>query len=250
MGGCHKVPEGAEYAMAARLLDSDMAVLVESELLPKTPSGRILVGGFFGVPKSVGKLRLIFDRRPHDPSWSIHNAVGRALSGEFVVKYGGDPCRKYYTCFRVLGMGDLNSVCFGQTIHENLLRQAAALTEEHCLRYGKNTPPHDMLQGVYIDDFLVALQVERADAHSHGEDHELLAKAEKAYEDAGFPRAVAKYFRAQVDFKAWGAEVRDGLGTSGGQLSVRRECWALTRHLLKFGWVCKAATQPLLGIFA
>ncbi|CAE8621688.1 unnamed protein product [Polarella glacialis] len=61
---CRKVPEAAEYAVAARLLDSDMTDLVESGLLPKTSSGRILVGDLFGVPKSGGKLRLIFDRRP------------------------------------------------------------------------------------------------------------------------------------------------------------------------------------------
>ncbi|CAE8735656.1 unnamed protein product [Polarella glacialis] len=144
--------------MAARLLDSDIAFEErESELLPKTHSGRILVGGLFGVPKSGGKLRLVFDRRreervrwswlpaaaqlgrivlpkgkvlrgsgcdlidyyyhiAHDPNRSIHNAAGRELSEDFVLKYGGDPCRIYYTCFRVLGMGDLNAVCFGQDI--------------------------------------------------------------------------------------------------------------------------------------
>ncbi|CAE8639344.1 unnamed protein product, partial [Polarella glacialis] len=292
---CHKVPPDLELRMAARLLDTSMAVLVESALLPRTVGGRILVGGLFGVPKSSGKIRLIFDRRPqnfaeervnwsllpsaaqlgrivlpegkvlrgsgsdlsnyyyniaHRPEWVVHNAVGRPLTGEFVIKYGGDPNRVYYTCFRVLGMGDLNAVCFGQVIHENLLKQAQALSEEHCMRYGKNTPPYDLLQGVYIDDFLVTLQVERSLAHVPGEDSILMARAEQAYIDAGLPRSVEKDFRSELNFKAWGAEVRGGVGTSGGPRQVRRECWALTRHVIKFGWVCKKIMQQLLGIFA
>jgi hypothetical protein len=292
---CHKVPPDLELRMAARLLDTSMAVLVESALLPRTVGGRILVGGLFGVPKSSGKIRLIFDRRPqnfteervnwsllpsaaqlgrivlpkgkvlrgsgsdlsnyyyniaHHPEWVVHNAVGRPLTGEFVIKYGGDPNRVYYTCFRVLGMGDLNAVCFGQVIHENLLKQAQALSEEHCMRYGKNTPPYDLLQGVYIDDFLVTLQVERSLAHVPGEDSILMARAEQAYIDAGLPRSVEKDFRSELNFKAWGAEVRGGVGTSGGPRQVRRECWALTRHVIKFGWVCKKIMQQLLGIFA
>ncbi|CAE8689793.1 unnamed protein product [Polarella glacialis] len=90
----------------------------------------------------------------------------------------------------------------------------------------------------------------RAVAHLPGEDDVLMARAEAAYEVAGFPRSEAKDFRNQLNFKAWGAEVRGGLGTSGGPLAVRRECWALTRHILKFGWVCKKIMQQLLGIFA
>ncbi|CAE8718795.1 unnamed protein product, partial [Polarella glacialis] len=194
---CHKVPDHLEHDMAARLLEAKMGVLVESELLLKTPAGRIPVGGLFGVPKSGGRLRLIFDRRPQiSPSvrveWSWLPAVAQLGRG-------------------VLREGKVRTVVI---LVVNIAFAFVSLGWVIC---------------VNIDDLLVTSQVERERAHEPGHDHVLLARAEKAYADAGFLRAVDKDFRAQLDFKAWGAEARGGLGLSGGPMSVRRERWALTR---------------------
>ena len=54
-----------EIAFARKLLSNGMAVLVpESEVARHPVSGKLLCGGFFGVPHREGKQRLIFDRRP------------------------------------------------------------------------------------------------------------------------------------------------------------------------------------------
>ena len=53
-----------ERKLAERLLESQMCVLVDVSLLPRTPSGRLLVSGMFAVPKDVDADRLIIDRRP------------------------------------------------------------------------------------------------------------------------------------------------------------------------------------------
>lgn len=49
-----------------------------------------------------------------------------------------------------------------------------------------------------------------------------ISAAEIAYEKAGLSRAEHKAFRGEVDFKAWGAEVRGVLGTVGAPLLVRQ----------------------------
>ena len=54
-----------EIAFARKLLSNGMAVLLpESEVARHPVSGKLLCGGFFGVPHREGKQRLIFDRRP------------------------------------------------------------------------------------------------------------------------------------------------------------------------------------------
>jgi hypothetical protein len=151
----------------------------------------------------------------HHASWIVRNAVGKRLSGNFVKEFGGCPTRGYFMCFRVLGMGDTNAVDFGQTIHENLLRQAGALVEKDTLRYGLPMPEGDLLQGVYIDDFLVLAKVARADVHTPGVDTARLHMAIAAYVAAGFEVADDKMYQHEVNFKAWGRRFWVGWAKSG-----------------------------------
>ena len=63
---CHMVAPGDEDELASSLLTCNMARLVPEEDLPRRLDGKLLIGGFFAVVKSGGRLRLIFDRRPQN----------------------------------------------------------------------------------------------------------------------------------------------------------------------------------------
>jgi hypothetical protein len=152
-------------------------------------------------------------------------------------------------CFRVLSMGDTNAVDFGQTIHENLLRQAGALVEEDTLRYGLPMPEGDLLQGVYLNDFLVLAKVARADVHIPGVDTARLRKA-FAYVAAGFEVADDKMYHHEVNFKAWGAEVLGGLGKVGAPFTTRRELWRVARAVAVFSYIGKTVVRQVLGSVA
>ena len=74
---CHRVPPDREEEFVRHMLDSGMGILVPEALLPRHPhTGALLKGGFFGVPHTRGRQRLIFDRRAFNeceddlsPSW-------------------------------------------------------------------------------------------------------------------------------------------------------------------------------------
>jgi hypothetical protein len=63
---CHRIDRDAERAFARELIDRDMALLVPEDDIPVGPDGRRLVGGWFAVDHTRGRLRLIFDRRPQN----------------------------------------------------------------------------------------------------------------------------------------------------------------------------------------
>ena len=100
--------------------------------------------------------------------------------------------------------------------------------------------------GVYLDDLLVTQKIKRhhlardkdqaPNASGGGRtsvvypDTKIVEDICKGYEFAGFPRAVKKSFRDQLEFRAWGAEV-DGRKGSGGCASSYAargvaSCWA------------------------
>ena len=193
-------------------------------------------------------------------TWIRYNAVGRRVDPKIVAAKGLDPRVPHRACFRVLGMGDVNACDVAQATHESILRDAGLLEPETVLVYGKSAPLTDIWEGVYLDDLLVA---RRCTYHSEvpldgsftpppaqedDEDMQRVAKAESAYQSAGLKRATHKAFRAEVQFKAWGAEVDGVLGRVSGPLAARRQVWVLIRKVVALGRCTKLALQRLLGL--
>ena len=69
----------------------------------------------------------------------------------------------------------------------------------------------------------------------------------KGYELAGFPRAMKKSFRDQLEFRAWGAEVDGHKGQVAAPLAMRREVWHIIGHILEAKGITKEILQRLLG---
>ena len=103
---CHKVPPKEEEAMMRKLLESGVAELVKSDLLPRGFGYSPLAGGLFAVKKSSTIDRLIYDRRPQNsqeqrirwetlPSASCFNRVLLG-QGEFLRGTGTDLSVYYY----------------------------------------------------------------------------------------------------------------------------------------------------------
>ena len=69
--GCHRVRPEDEPALQDQLLKSGMSGLMPEDELLRDPSGKVLSGALFAVPKpakagEIKRQRLIFDRRPQN----------------------------------------------------------------------------------------------------------------------------------------------------------------------------------------
>eukprot|EP00439_Symbiodinium_sp_Y106_P053850 s3531_g7.t1 len=102
---CHQVVPQEEKNVAAKLLETGMAVLVPESELPRRDDGRLLVGGLFGVAKNTSEDRLIFDRRPENstmprldwaalPSGACYTRM--LLKPDEFLRGFGDDLRNYY----------------------------------------------------------------------------------------------------------------------------------------------------------
>lgn len=164
-------------------------------------------------------------------------------------KHGGDPSRSYALCLRVFAMGDHNACDVAQAVHEGVLEHGGALMQEP-LRYGRPLPPGRLLQGVYLDDLLVLYRTLRLAAAGPGPDDDLIAKARAAYLDAGLEANIPKRFERQVDFKAWGAQVRGGRGSLASPTESRVAVAHLLDLLLEVGFVTKKILETVCGLLA
>ena len=64
---CHMIDAKLEIDFVRDLAKRELVELIpESEVATHPRTGKVLRGGFFGVPHKVGKQRLIFDRRPQN----------------------------------------------------------------------------------------------------------------------------------------------------------------------------------------
>ena len=79
-----------------------------------------------------------------------------------------------------LAMGSLNSPDVAQEVHETVLRASGCLGAG-LLQYGRPMPAGPLLEGVYLDDHLVACVVPRAQLYgSSGADRDLIEASHKA----------------------------------------------------------------------
>ncbi|CAE7267798.1 unnamed protein product, partial [Symbiodinium sp. CCMP2456] len=247
---CHRVPAEEEPALADRLLSAGMAALVPESL--------------FCVAKNATEDRLIFDRRPENElaSLGFFLVLGNIFEVQVVAKHSGDPKIAYRLAFRVLGMGDKNGCDIAQAVHESLLRRHGVLDPRYTLVYGDHIPQERLLEGVYLDDLLIAQKCEVPDvipldgsfvpppAQVDDADVMELKAAEHAYEEAGLERAEHKAFRQLVHFKAWGAEVDGVQGKAGAPLEARRQVWFLIAKLVSGGFASRVVLQRVVGYLA
>ena len=102
---CHRVPEEDEPALARKLLETGMAVLIPEQDLPRDSDGRLLAGGLFCVGKNAQEDRLIYDRRPENgtmprlrwaelPSGACFTRM--LLRPDQYLRGSGDDLRNYY----------------------------------------------------------------------------------------------------------------------------------------------------------
>ena len=192
-------------------------------------------------------------------NWVKYNSVGRRVDAEVARRHGGHPGRQYRLCLRVLGMGDKNGVAIAQAVHEGVLKQHGLLEPRHVLVYGRPTPTDPTWQGIYIDDLLITQRLdvgipvpldgsfEPPPVQDTDPDAVFVDKAEQAYDEAGFQRAVHKMFRHETQFRAWGAEIDGVLGRAGAPLTLRRQVWLLLHRVISTGWSSKVVLQRIIG---
>ena len=173
--------------------------------------------------------------------WHRFNAVGRRVLPDLVAQAGFDP--KVPHRMRVLGMGDINGCAIAQATHEAILEHKGLLGEDRKLVFGEPVPAKNVWEGAYLDDLLVVHKVQLPyEIPLNGSfspplpevtdvDMQLIRAAEAAYSEAGLQRALHKSFRAQTQFKAWGAEIDCIIGRVGAPLETRRQVRGLIRSL-------------------
>ena len=115
-----------------------------------------------------------------------------------------------------------------------------------------NAPVPRTLQwtGVYIDDWLLVRLVKRGQLKQPDLDSERAQAVSEAYVAAGLPEGQEKSFERELDFRAWGAELKGGLGRLSAPVVSRFQFFQITLSNLKFGHITKHILQQVLGIFA
>ena len=242
-----------------RLQNATMQKLTWAHLPAGACFSRMLLGDNEYVRGSGDDLRNYYYALRLPENWVRHNAVGRRVAPELVKQFGGDINKPYRACFRVLGMGDVNACDIAQAVHEAVLRREGLLVPDTTLVYGHPVPDGPLWEGIYLDDLLVTYKMSAPHpipldgsfrpppAQDKDPDMLRVAAAEKAYRDVGLPRAEHKSFRAEADFKAWGAEVRGVIGTVGAPLQVRQQLWQLLRRVAHGGFCTLLTLQKLMG---
>eukprot|EP00973_Karenia_brevis_P051330 7130728-Karenia_brevis.AAC.1 len=63
-------------------------------------------------------------------------------------------------------MGDHNAVDIAQEVHLAALRKEGLASPQHLLSYGEPYPNNDIVEGVAIDDHLIAAVIDAKDLYS------------------------------------------------------------------------------------
>ena len=126
----------------------------------KLPSGacftKLLLGECEYLRGSGDDLRNYYYMLRLPSNWVRFNAAGRRVSAQVLREQGLDPRVPHRACFAVLGMGDKNGCDIAQAVHESLLQRHGLLRSECTLQYGTHLPEGELLEGVYLDDLLIA----------------------------------------------------------------------------------------------
>ena len=88
--------------------------------------------------------------------------------------------------------------------------------------------------------------IRRADARLPSLDSEQVSAAN---EEFGLPEETDKAFNAKIDFKAWGAELRGGVGALGAPVATRFQLFLLTQAIVSFRFSTRHILEQRLGIY-
>jgi hypothetical protein len=150
--------------------------------------------------------------------------VGTPLLGSLLSTLPGceglDPGKKYYGCFKGLGMGDHCAVDVALEAHERVLLDGLVLDDSRWVRGDRPVPGGPVLLEIIIDDLIVAVKLPRGRSLSSLSaaerlDLEIVDTARKAYDRASMPGAPEKDQVGKSVMTAAGLEV-DGVAGIGG----------------------------------
>ena len=246
----HKV-ESDRLIIDRRPQNATESRLMWSELPHGSLLGQIRLSPKSHLRGSGDDLSNYFYLLENPPNWRPRCAFGRAFSGPEASALGLEPRKKYYLALRAWAMGDLDSVDVAQSCHEGVLRSNGGLASSDHLRYGYPLPRSSTLQGVYIDDHLLLgiVPKSRAKDSAANRDMSLLELSRKAYEAANLARAPKKAFEKELNFTAWGTEVRSEAGQAGAPRERRLQLLMLTFLALSSRLATKELIRSLLGSF-
>lgn len=88
---CQRIAPDAETQLARKLIECDMACLIDESDIPAGPDGKVLVGGWFAVQHIRCRHRFIFDRRPENSTETLLNSWIDLPSGTQLIHLIVDP---------------------------------------------------------------------------------------------------------------------------------------------------------------
>ena len=208
---------------------------------------RILLRDHQHIRGTVRDLSNYFYNLRGPPGGPPRNAFCRIFTGPEAAALGGDPSRKYHLGLAVWAMGDQNSVCVSQAVHEDVLRQHGGLRPHQILAYRSPMPLGPTMQGVYVDDLLIVSVVSKEDlcVASAAEDTDLLAPG--ACFEPGAPQSLPS--GTQSSPSSFAARVTLGtVCTRAGNTDVLSHSVVMTlsraSHLFGWSWMVSPQGPP------
>ena len=83
-------------------------------------------------------------------------AFGQVITGDEAVLLGGEHHRRHHLAMNACCMGDHNAVDVAQEAHIRVLETGGALERQRLITYRRPLSCSKLLQGIYIDDSIVA----------------------------------------------------------------------------------------------
>ena len=115
------------------------------------------------------------------------------------------------------------------------------------MRWGRPMPRGPVFGGVFYDDLVLACIVPTREwSEKTGQDFDLCKNAELSYAKAGLPLSTSKGFgfmreggqsTADLEFVAWGTEVRSKEGLIGTERGKRVLLFYITMRVVSYGYV-------------
>ena len=216
---------------------------------------RLIVRPDEDVRGSGSDLKSAFFQCRNAPGSAPRNAVGNPFDGEGYEEHGAIGGQKYYIGFVVLGMGDHNSVDIVQALHTDLFVGNQAVGDNGFLAYGDVFPQQGVIQGIYIDDLILAHVCASKTARLPvGPDVDLAKKCLRTYSehnvelshDKGFGFLAGK--EGLHTFDAWGTRVRSRPGDVSTPIEKRRALSCVLLYVVLLGAVPKPVLESLLGL--
>ena len=207
---------------------------------------RLVLGRRQGLRASGTDLRTWFSQLREAPNKVHRQAFGRSLSGAHFGEFGALADRHYRLAMRVVAMGDLNGCDIASETHSAILRLNGCLNEGRLLIWGRAIPLDAILEGLYIDDYVVLGIMDRHDLKVRGKDTDVCQQAVDGYDRFNVLRSPEKDFGSfktgdgasglgDENFVAWGTSVSSGQGFVETPLVKRAHLFIMALRILTAG---------------